>query len=161
MVVMTEPPTQSGRAFNALFDRSPRRVSVALAPKRCRAKGTFMQLPSILQGESLTRLLQGAAAGAVATMIIGFQWSGWTLGSTADKQVKDAEQATVVRVLAPICVDKFQQSADASTNLDELKKAESWRRNEIIEKAGWTKFPGSEPDGKVAEACARLLSQVK
>jgi hypothetical protein len=120
-----------------------------------------MQLPSILQGESLTRLLQGAAAGAVATMILGFQWSGWTLGSTADKQVKDAEQATVVRVLAPICVDKFQQSADASTNLDELKKAESWRRNEIIEKAGWTKFPGSEPDGKVAEACARLLSQVK
>jgi hypothetical protein len=111
--------------------------------------------------ESLTRLLQGAAAGAVATMIIGFQWSGWTLGSTADKQVKDAEQATVVRVLAPICVDKFQQSADASTNLDELKKADSWRRNEIIEKAGWTKFPGSEPDGKVAEACARLLSQVK
>jgi hypothetical protein len=66
-----------------------------------------------------------------------------------------------VRVLAPICVDKFQQSADASTNLDELKKAESWRRNEIMEKAGWTKFPGSEPDGKVAEACARLLSQVK
>ena len=120
-----------------------------------------MQLPSILQGESLTRLLQGAAAGAVATMIIGFQWGGWTLGSTADKQVKDAEQATVVRVLAPICVDKFQQSADAGTNLDELKKAESWRRNEIIEKAGWTKFPGSEPDGKVAEACARLLSQVK
>ena len=120
-----------------------------------------MQLPSILQGESLTRLLQGAAAGAVATMIIGFQWSGWTLGSTADKQVKDAEQATVVRVLAPIRADKFQQSADASTNLDELKKAELWRRNEIIEKAGWTKFPGSEPDGKVAEACARLLSQVK
>ena len=109
----------------------------------------------------LTRLLQGAAAGAVATMIVGFQWGGWTLGSTADKQVKDAEQATVVRVLAPICVDKFQQSADASTNLDELKKADSWRRNEIIEKAGWTKFPGSEPDGKVAEACARLLSQVK
>ena len=35
-----------------------------------------MQLPSILQGKSLTRLLQGAAAGAVATMIIGFQWSG-------------------------------------------------------------------------------------
>ena len=53
-----------------------------------------MQLPSILRGESLTRLLQGAAAGAVATMIIGFNWGGWTLGSTAEKQVKDAEQAS-------------------------------------------------------------------
>jgi hypothetical protein len=73
-----------------------------------RAKGTIMQLPSILRGESLTRLLQGAAAGAVATMIIGFNWGGWTLGSTAAKQVKDAEQASIVRVLAPICADKFR-----------------------------------------------------
>ena len=30
-----------------------------------------MQLPSILQGELLTRLLQGAAAGAVAIMFVG------------------------------------------------------------------------------------------
>ena len=71
-----------------------------------------MQLPSILRGESLTRLLQGAAAGVVATMIIGFNWGGWTLGSTAEKQVKDAEQASIVRVLAPICADKFQHAAD-------------------------------------------------
>ena len=31
-----------------------------------------MQLPSILQGESLKRLLQGAAVGAVATIFVGF-----------------------------------------------------------------------------------------
>jgi hypothetical protein len=31
-----------------------------------------MELPSILQGDSLTRLLQGVAAGAAVTMIIGF-----------------------------------------------------------------------------------------
>ena len=31
-----------------------------------------MQVPSILQGESLSRLLQGAAAGAVASIVIGF-----------------------------------------------------------------------------------------
>ena len=29
-----------------------------------------MQVPSILQGQSLTRLLQGAVVGAVATMIV-------------------------------------------------------------------------------------------
>ena len=120
-----------------------------------------MQLPSIFQGESLKRLLQGAAAGAVATLVIGFQWAGWTLGSTASKQVKDAEQASIIRVLAPICADKFQRSADASANLEALKKADSWKRDEIIEKAGWTKFPGSEPDRKVAEACARLLNEPK
>ena len=61
------------------------------------------------------------SAGAVATMIIGFQWGGWTLGSTTAKQVKDAEQASIVRVLSPICADKFQRSADASANLEKLK----------------------------------------
>jgi hypothetical protein len=120
-----------------------------------------MQIPSILQGESLTRLLQGTAAGAVATMAIGFYWGGWTLASTAETQVKNAEQASVVRVLAPICADKFQRSADVSTNLEALKKADSWMRDELIEKAGWTTFPGSEPDRRVAAACANLLSQAK
>jgi hypothetical protein len=120
-----------------------------------------MQLPLILQGESLTRLLQGAAAGAAATIVIGFYWGGWTLGSTAEKQIREASQASIVRVLAPICADKFQRSADASSNLEALKKADSWKRQEIIEKAGWTTFPGSEPDRSVAEACVTLLNQPK
>ncbi|MBI3435835.1 MAG: hypothetical protein HY056_12275 [Proteobacteria bacterium] len=120
-----------------------------------------MQLPPILRGDSLTRLLQGAAAGAAATMLIGFNWGGWTLHSNVVKQVRDAEQASIVRVLAPICADKFQRSADVGTNMQALKKADSWKRDEIIEKAGWTTFPGSEPDRKVAEACGNLLSQVK
>jgi hypothetical protein len=94
-------------------------------------------------------------------IVIGFQWAGWTLDSTAVKQVKDAEQASVVRVLAPICADKFQRSADATINLDALNKADSWTRNEIVEKAGWTKFPGSEPERAVAEACVKLLSPAK
>ena len=54
-----------------------------------------MQLPSILQGESLTRLLQGAAAGAVATMFVGFYWGGWSLGSTADKMAKERSDLAV------------------------------------------------------------------
>jgi hypothetical protein len=109
----------------------------------------------------LPDLTKGAVAGAAIAMIIGFQWGGWLLGSTAANQARDAEQAGIVRVLAPICVDKFQRSADAGANLEALKKADSWNRDEMIAKAGWTTFPGSEPDRKVAEACANLLSQVK
>jgi hypothetical protein len=120
-----------------------------------------MQFPAILQGDSLTRLMQGAAAGALATIVVGFYWAGWTLGSTAQTQIKNAEQAGVVRVLAPICADKFQRSADASANLKALNEADSWKRNDMIEKAGWTTFPGSEPDRNVADACAKLLSHVK
>ncbi len=47
-----------------------------------------MQLPPILQGESLTRLLQGAFVGFLATVVIGFGWGGWTLGSTARETVE-------------------------------------------------------------------------
>jgi hypothetical protein len=44
-----------------------------------------MQVPSMLQGESLKRLLQGVAAGAIATMFVGFCWGGWSLGE--DRQM--------------------------------------------------------------------------
>ena len=35
------------------------------------------------RGESLTRLLQGVAVGAIATLVIGFGWGGWMLGGSA------------------------------------------------------------------------------
>jgi hypothetical protein len=148
---------------DAISNRDPTfgAACAAVSARPFDRKAKTMQVPSILQGESLKRLLQGAAVGAVATIIVGFQWGGWTLGGTASKQVRDAEQASIVRVLAPICADKFQRSADASANLETLKKADSWKRDEMIEKAGWTTFPGSEPDRSVAEACANLLSQAK
>jgi hypothetical protein len=51
-------------------------------------KGNVMELPSALQGESLTRLLQGAAAGVIATWIIGFNWGGWVSGGAAEMAQK-------------------------------------------------------------------------
>ena len=88
-------------------------------------------------------------------------WGGWSLASTTQKQVSAAEQATVVRVLAPICADRFQRAADASANLEALKKEDSWKRDEMLVKAGWATFPGSTPDRNVAEACVKLLNQTK
>jgi hypothetical protein len=72
-----------------------------------------MQIPSILQGESLTRLLQGAAAGAVATIVVGFYWGGWSLASSADKMAKQRSELAVIAVLAPVCADKFRALPDA------------------------------------------------
>jgi hypothetical protein len=121
-----------------------------------------MQMPSILQGDSLTRLLQGAAAGAVATMVIGFIWGGWTLGSTAKQMAEKNASAAVVAVLAPMCADKFRQGVDASTNMAELKKVSSWMQDSYIEKGGWATFPGiSSPDRGVAQACATLLTTLQ
>ena len=88
-----------------------------------------MEMPSILQGDLLTRLLQGAFAGFVATVVIGFGWGGWTLGSTAKQLADKNAGAAVVAVLAPMCADKFRHGADATANMAELKKVSSWMQD--------------------------------
>jgi hypothetical protein len=121
-----------------------------------------MQLPPILQGESLTRLLQGAFVGFLATVVIGFGWGGWTLGSTAKETAAKSAAAAIVAVLAPMCADKFRQAAEATVNMVELKKVSSWMQDSYIEKGGWATFPGmSSPDRGVAQACATLLTTVQ
>jgi len=122
-----------------------------------------MEVPSILQGESLKRLLQGAAAGAVAVMVVGFNWGGWTLGSTVEKVAKERADTAVVATLAPICVEQFRQAANASANITELNKISyAWDRGTFIEKGGWAIMPGREmADSAVARACAETLGSLK
>jgi hypothetical protein len=121
-----------------------------------------MQLPAILEGESVTRLLQGAFAGAVATLIIGFYWGGWVTGGTAKEMTQKSVSTALVTALAPICVDKFQHSPGAAANLVELRKVNSWQQGTFITKGGWATMPGSsEANSSVAEACATMLSNLK
>jgi len=121
-----------------------------------------MQLPRILQGESLTRLIQGAVAGFLATVVIGFTWGGWTLGKTAKEMAEKSAATAVVRALAPICADKFRHEADAAANLTELMKVNSWQQGSFVEKGGWATLPGSDPaNSAVAQACANLLTRPK
>ena len=94
-----------------------------------------MQMPALLEGESLTRLLQGAAAGAIATMIVGFYWGGWSLGSTAEKMAKERSELAVVAALAPVCADKFRALPDAEAKQVALSKVESWKRRDEFPKA--------------------------
>ena len=123
----------------------------------CRAKGTSHAITS--NSASLTRLLQGAFVGFLATVVIGFGWGGWTLGSTAKETAAKSAAAAVVAVLAPMCADKFRQAAEAPVNMAELKKVSSWMQDSYIEKGGWATFPGiTSPDRGVAQACATLLT---
>jgi hypothetical protein len=99
------------------------------------------------------------AVGAIATMVIGFNWGGWTLGSTAKDMVQKGAHAAIVEALAPICVDRFQRAAEAPANLVELKKVSTWQQDTFIEKGGWATFPGmTSPERGVAQACANLLA---
>ena len=116
-----------------------------------------MQVPSILQGESLKRLLQGAAVGAVATIVVGFSWGGWSLGSTADKMAKEQSERAVVAALAPVCADKFRALPDAEAKTIALSKVEAWKRGEEFPKEFVT-LPGETyPSSALAYACSTLL----
>ena len=116
-----------------------------------------MQVPSMLQGDSLTRLLQGAAAGAVATIVVGFYWGGWSLGSTADKMAKERSELAVVAALAPVCVAQFRALPDAEAKQIALSKVDSWKRRDEFPKEFVT-LPGeSYPNSALADACYALL----
>jgi hypothetical protein len=122
-----------------------------------------MQVPQILRGESRTRLLQGMAIGAVASMVIGFSWGGWMTGGTAIKLADGRANTAVVAALTPICVEKFLQNSDAKANLAVLQKISSnWEQGQYLEKGGWATRPGaSSSDYQLARACAEKLVLVK
>src|SRR6478672_5008304 len=116
-----------------------------------------MQLPSMLQGESLTRLLQGVAVGAIATIAIGFSWGGWSLASTANEMAKQRSEQAVVVAMAPVCADKFRALPDAAAKLITLSKVDSWKRRDEFPKELVT-LPGeSYPSSALVDACYTLL----
>src|SRR6185436_2093422 len=113
-----------------------------------------MQLPEILQGESLRRLIQGAIVGGIATAFIGFNWGGWITESTAKQlAVKDTSTA-IVAVLAPMCADRFRTAANTALITAEFKKTNAWQQDSYIQNGGWATFPGLlSPDLGIAQAC--------
>lgn len=121
-----------------------------------------MELPAIFKGESITRLIQGTVFGAIAAAVVGFNWGGWMLGSTADKQTEEGATSAIVALLAPLCVTNFQNATDAVSNLEEFKDKSTYRKTAYVEEGGWAKLPGAEKSNKgVAKACAVLLTELE
>jgi len=119
-----------------------------------------MQLPKIFQGESVTRLLQGAFAGAVATLVIGFMWGGWVTGGTAKSMTSEAVEATQVTLYSPVCVERYMAKATPEQRA-EFAKENDWNRDSVIEKTGFATPPGaSSPSDAVADKCAEMLSKL-
>ena len=117
------------------------------------------KLPAIPVGTKPA--MWGIAAGAIALAVLGFGWGGWTTGGKAEASARIRADDAVVVALAPVCVDRFQRAADASTNLLELKKADAWSRGTFVEKGGWATMPGTQTPERVtavARACADLLA---
>jgi hypothetical protein len=103
----------------------------------------------------------GFVCGAVALAVVGFSWGGWTTGRTAEAAARIRVDEAVIAALAPMCVDKFQQSTGAASALVELRKAPSWSQGDIVEKGGWAMLPGTRSPQQVsavARSCAVLLT---
>ena len=101
----------------------------------------------------------GAVFGAVAIMITGFSWMGWTLGHTTTRLVAEGSESAVIAALTPFCVANYMKQPDAVKQLALLKADTSaYTQREIIEKAGFATMPGNkEPSTGVAAACEIAL----
>jgi hypothetical protein len=120
-----------------------------------------MELPAMLKAELLRRLALGAFAGFLATVVIGFNWGGWVLGSTAEDNATRRVNIALVQVYAPVCVERFEHQANIEAKWAELTKVDSWRRDDYIKESGFATPPGStSPNARIADACAEALSKI-
>jgi hypothetical protein len=109
-----------------------------------------MNMPAILQGEARTRVLQGIAIGAVATIAIGFIWGGWVTGDTARSMSAISENSGRMSVLVPMCVAQFT-AADGA--VAKFKAASSYSKDTVV--GEYVKTVGAtNMDYSFARACA-------
>ena len=102
----------------------------------------------------------GAIGGAVITMIIGFAWGGWVLGSNSLITSKAMARTAVVDRLTPICVAQFNLDPEKDKKLGELKEISSWKQGQYVKDQGWATMPfEKEPDGGVADKCSSVLTE--
>jgi hypothetical protein len=104
----------------------------------------------------------GAVVGVIGTMVIGFTWLGWTLGSTAERVALERANAAVVVALTPACVANFLRQPDATVKLAEFQKTDSWKQRQLVEEGGWaTPLGDKAPNSGLANACAEALVKAK
>ena len=118
---------------------------------------------SMLDEDSLKRIVLGAVIGGVITTFAGFSGFGWTFDNTAKEMAKKSANEAVVGALAPICADNFQHAANVTQNRVDLMKVSSSMQGAFIEKGGWATLPGSNSanNSAVAEACAKMVTALK
>lgn len=103
--------------------------------------------------------LYGAACGAAALAIVGFNWGGWVTGGTARAMASDQSRTDVVTALSLICVDQSKRDPQLAERVTALKAASSWTRGDLVMKNGWATMPGTTAgNSQVAKDCAEKLS---
>jgi hypothetical protein len=108
-----------------------------------------------------TILFWSMVAAIILTMIVGFNWGGWVIGSTAQKMATVAANEAVVERLALICVDQFDQDPEKVQKLMEFIETKSYQQDDYVRDQGWaTMFGDEKPDRNVANVCAKLIAKI-
>jgi hypothetical protein len=96
-----------------------------------------------------------------ATTIVGFRGAGWETASTAANQAQLAVIDARARVMAAICVERFEKSQNAADQLVSLKKDSDWQRMQFIQDAGWANLPGkADPVSGAVDICLKRILSV-
>ena len=103
-------------------------------------------------------LFWAAAAGAVATIVVGFAWGGSVTGGSAKRMAEAAAAGSRDTLVAAVCVDQFQAGGDAEAQLAALKLLQIYSRGLFIEKGGWAVMPDKSSASRAATSlCANQL----
>jgi hypothetical protein len=110
---------------------------------------------------SLNPFLFGAAAGAIALAVIGFNWGGWLTGPKAELLASARVEQAMIALQTPICVAQFRKDPKAKASLAALMARDRWDQSDYVTEGGWATMPGStaKPNREVAEACAKTLAK--
>jgi hypothetical protein len=103
----------------------------------------------------------GVVVGAIATMIMGFSWGGWTTTGTADRVAMERSNTAVTAALVPVCLEKSKADPAAGKKLGALKALpSSYEQRDAVLKDGWASVGPGEGNRDVADACAAQLVSV-
>ena len=108
--------------------------------------------------QTMKTVLWSVVGGALVWWIVLSAVFGWMPAGSAERQAEERANTAVLDVLAPICVERFNQDTDREQKLAALKKENSWQRDAFVSKQGWATMPGAEkPERGVAIECANQI----
>lgn len=100
-------------------------------------------------------------AAVALTMLVGFTWGGWMTSGGATQLATTSASNAVVERLVPICVAQFNLDPDKEQKLLALQETSSYQRGKYVTDQTWATMAGdTQPDRKVADACAKVLMQI-
>ncbi len=110
-------------------------------------------VPGFLKSTGQNRPIIFMMTGAVLTIVVGFSWGGWHLGSTVSKLVAEAQTAGRIEAPTQACAAAIMANETALTAF----KAASYNKDNVVNK--FVKAPdGKELPYDVSRACVTAVT---